>query len=245
MFFRRENYTHPAFKEAAVNMLPLATGIAAWGLMTGVAMVKSGMSVFEALAMTFLVYAGSSQLAAIPLIVAGAPIWVILATGFCVNLRFVVFSLHLRDYLMHLPRWRRLANGFLTADLTYALFTGRHPEPAQDAAGRLEQEAFLAGNYFLTWCSWIGASLLGIAIGNAIPAEWGLGFAGVLCLVGIVCSLANTPMRLMAAAVAGVAAVATFALPLKLNVVAAIAIAVLACMVVENRMPPPARERAA
>jgi predicted branched-subunit amino acid permease len=64
--------------------------------MTGVAMVKSGMSVFEAVAMTMLVFAGSSQLAAIPLLVAGAPAWVILATGFCVNLRFVVFSLHLQ-----------------------------------------------------------------------------------------------------------------------------------------------------
>ncbi|MBC5782836.1 AzlC family ABC transporter permease [Ramlibacter sp. USB13] len=245
MFFLPEIHRHPAFRDGIRSSSGVAPGIAAWGLMTGVAMIKSGMSVVEAVAMTLFVYAGSSQLAAIPLIVAGAPAWVVWATSFCVNLRFVVFSLHLRDYLMHLPRWRRLANGFLTADLTYALFTGRHPEPAQDAAGRLEQEAFLAGNYFLTWCSWIGASLVGIAIGNAIPAEWGLGFAGVLCLVGIVCSLANTPMRLMAAAVAGVAAVATFALPLKLNVVAAIAIAVLACMVVENRMPPPARERAA
>ena len=81
--------------------------------------------------MTLLVYAGSSQLAAIPLIVAGAPAWVIWATGFCVNLRFVVFSLHLRAYLMHLPRWRRLVNGFLTADMSYALFT--QPLPA---AGR-------------------------------------------------------------------------------------------------------------
>jgi predicted branched-subunit amino acid permease len=54
------------------------------------------MSVVEAVAMTLFVYAGSSQLAAIPLIVAGAPAWVIWATGFCVNLRFVVFSLHLR-----------------------------------------------------------------------------------------------------------------------------------------------------
>jgi predicted branched-subunit amino acid permease len=74
----------------------VAPGIAAWGLMTGVAMVKSGMSVTESVAMTLLVYAGSSQLAAIPLIMAGAPMWVIWATGFCVNLRFVVFSLHLR-----------------------------------------------------------------------------------------------------------------------------------------------------
>ena len=106
-----------------------AVGIGAWGLMTGVAMVKSGMSVFESVAMTLLVYAGSSQLAAIPLLIAGAPAWVILATGFCVNLRFVVFSLHLRPYLMHMPRWRRLTHGYLTADMSYALFTGRYPQP--------------------------------------------------------------------------------------------------------------------
>src|SRR6478735_12689191 len=106
-------------------MASLAPGIGAWGLMTGVAMVKSGMSVVEALAMTFLVYAGSSQLASIPLIVAGAPMWVILATGFCVNLRLMVFSLHLRPYLMHMPRWRRLVNGYLTADMSYAMFTRR------------------------------------------------------------------------------------------------------------------------
>lgn len=244
MFFLPAVHRHPAFREGIRSSSAIAPGIGAWGLMTGVAMIKSGMSVVEAVAMTLFVYAGSSQLAAIPLIIAGAPAWVVWATSFCVNLRFVVFSLHLREYLMHLPRWRRLANGFLTADMSYALFTARHPEPATDDAGRREQEAFLAGNYFLTWCSWIGASLVGIAVGNAIPGSWGLGFAGVLCLVGIVCSLANTPLRVLAAVVAGAAAVAAYALPLKLNVVAAIAIAVLACMLVEHRVPA-LRERAA
>lgn len=218
-------------------MAPLAAGISAWGLMTGVAMVKSGMSVFEALAMTFLVYAGSSQLAAIPLIVAGAPIWVILATGFCVNLRFVVFSLHLRPYLMHLPRWRRLVNGYLTADLTYALFTRQFPAPGETPQQRREQEAYLAGNYGVTWCSWMGTSVVGIALADLIPSEWGLGFAGVLCLIGILCSLASTPARLMAAVVAGAAAVAAYAFPLKLNIVVAIATAVLAGLWLEHRLP--------
>jgi predicted branched-subunit amino acid permease len=245
VFFLPSIYRHPAFREGMRASSSVAPGIGAWGLMTGVAMIKSGMSVIESVAMTLFVYAGSSQLAAIPLIIAGAPAWVVWATAFCVNLRFVVFSLHLREYLMHLPRWRRIANGFLTADMTYALFTSRHPEPATDGEGRRAQEAYLAGNYFLTWCSWIGASLVGIAVGNAIPGSWGLGFAGVLCLVGIVCSLANTPLRVLAALVAGAAAVATYALPLKLNVVAAIAIAVLACLAVEHRMPPAARERTA
>ena len=112
-----------------------ALGIGAWGLMTGVAMVKSGMSVIESVAMTLLVYAGSSQLAAIPLLIAGAPAWVILATGFCVNLRFVVFSLHLRPYLMHMPRWRRLVHGYLTADMSYAMFTRPLSAARRDRAG--------------------------------------------------------------------------------------------------------------
>jgi predicted branched-subunit amino acid permease len=205
--------------------------------MTGVAMVKSGMSIVEALAMTFLVYAGSSQLAAIPLIVAAAPAWVILATGFCVNLRFVVFSLHLRPYLMHLPRWRRMVNGYLTADLSYALFTRRFPEPGTSEAQHREQEAYLAGNYFVTWTSWMLPGVAGIVLANFIPSTWGLGFAGVLCLVGILCSLANTRLRLLSAGVAAVAAVVAYALPLKLNIVAAIAAAVLASFWLEGRVP--------
>ncbi len=218
-------------------MAPLAPGIAAWGLMTGVAMVKSGMSVVEALAMTFLVYAGSSQLAAIPLIVAGAPPWVILATGFCVNLRFVVFSLHLRPYLMHLSRWRRLVNGYLTADMSYALFTRRFPTPGKTAEALAEQEAYLSGNYFVTWCSWTLAGVVGIGLAHLIPSAWGLGFAGVLCLVGVLCSLANTPLRRLSAFVAGAAAVMAYSLPLKLNIVLGIAVAVVVSSWLEKKAP--------
>jgi predicted branched-subunit amino acid permease len=237
VFFLPSIHRHAAFREGAREMVPLATGIAAWGLMTGVAMVKSGMSVVEALAMTFLVYAGSSQLAAIPLIVAGAPAWVILATGFCVNLRFVVFSLHLRPYLMHLPRWRRMTHGYLTADMSYAMFTRRFPKPAETQAARAEEESYLAGNYFVTWTSWMLPGVAGIGLANLIPTSWGLGFAGVLCLVGILCSLANTPLRLLSALLAGAAAVAAYALPLKLNIVLAISVAVLASFWLEKRSP--------
>jgi predicted branched-subunit amino acid permease len=191
--------------------------------------------VIEALAMTFLVYAGSSQLAAIPLLVAGAPAWVILATGFCVNLRFVVFSLHLRPYLMHMPRWRRMTHGYLTADMSYALFTRKYPQPPLTISEQEAQEAYLTGNYFVTWCAWMGMSVLGIALANFIPQHWGLGFAGVLSLVAIVCSMATTRLRLLAALIAGATAVAAYALPLKLNIVVAIGVAVLLCFWLEKQ----------
>lgn len=122
---------HPLFWVGAREMSGISIGLTAWSFMTGVAMVKSGMTLTESVLMSLLVFAGSAQLAAIPLIAAGAPLWVVLAAAFCVNLRFVVFSLHLRDYFMFLPRARRLWLGYFTGDVTYVLYTRRFPRPAE------------------------------------------------------------------------------------------------------------------
>jgi predicted branched-subunit amino acid permease len=211
-----------------------APGIAAWGLMTGVAMMNSGMSTLEALLMSVIVFAGSSQLAAIPLLTAGAPMWVILATGFCVNLRFVVFSAHLRPFVMHLPLWQRLMTGYLTADLSYVLFVKRYPQPGTSAAQLLGQQAYLAGNCGVNWLAWVGCSLLGVGLSNFVPISWGLGFAGILALLGIMCSLASSKLRVVSAGVAGAAAVVAYALPLKMNILVAIATAVALCLMVES-----------
>ena len=227
-------FKHTEFRLGLKDMSSVAPGLAAWGLMTGVAMAKSGMSGFEAVLMTLLVFAGSSQLAAIPLLAAGAPMWVILATAFCVNLRFIVFSAHLRAYLMHQPLWRRLVSGFFTADLSYVLFTKRYPHPSEEALTRRAQEAYLAGNATMSWLAWVVPSLLGIALAHSIPLSWGLGFAAILALLGILCSLVTTRLCAVSAGVAGAAAVAAFALPLKLNILVAIAAAVAACLMLEK-----------
>jgi predicted branched-subunit amino acid permease len=212
--------------------------------MTGVAMVKSGMTPFEAVAMSLLVFAGSSQLAAMPLMAVGAPVWVILSTAFCVNLRFVVFSAHMRPYLMHLPlRWR-LVHGYLMVDLSYVLFTRRYHQPPTTEGERREQLAYLSGGSVCNWLGWQTASLLGIALANVIPAHWGLGFAGILALIGVGCSLASSHLRRVSAGVAGMAAVAAYALPLKLNIVVAIASAVALCLILEETWPKTPRARA-
>ena len=237
MFLQRANRSHPEFRIGASEMWPQAPGMAAWGLMTGVAMAKSGMSLFESLLMTLTVFAGSSQLAATPLLIAGAPAWVVLATAFCVNLRFVVFSLHLRPYLVHLPWLERISHGYLTTDLTYVMFTRRFAHPGDSPEAHRGQEAYLAGSNTACWLSWMPASVAGVVLANFIPTAWGLGFAGILCLIGILCSLASTRLRVMSAAVAATAAIVAYSLPFKLNIVVAIAVAVLACMSAERLRP--------
>ena len=238
MFFSRTQRRNPAYRQGFMEMLTVAPGIAAWGLMTGVAMAKSGMSTPDVLAMAILVFAGSSQLAAIPLLAAGAPLWVILATAFCVNLRFVVFSAHLRSYLMHLPRRQRVTAGYFVADLTYVLFIKRYPVPGTTEQERADQMAYLAGNATINWLSWTGCTVLG----NYIPAAWGLAFAGVLALTGILCSLATSRMRVLSALMGAVVAIMAYALPLKLNILVAIAAAVVLCSVLESYLASNVRE---
>jgi len=71
-------------------------------------------------------------------------------------------------------------------------------------------------------------------LANFIPPGWGLGFAGVLSLIGVLCSLIRTKVRALSAAIAGIVAVLAFAVPFKLNILIAIAAAALVCNLVEK-----------
>ena len=222
----RSLVAHPAFRGGLADMAAVSLGLAAWGLVTGVAMVKSGLTVPQALLMSFTVYAGSAQLAVLPLIVLGAPLWVIWATAFCVNLRFVIFSAQWRPYFMRFRRRTRLLLGYLSGDISYVLFMKRHPEPPAPGEVVEGQIEYFAGSVTANWLGWQIPSVAGILLADVIPTEWGLAFAGTLALLGLSYALVSDRATLVAAVVAGGAAVAAFALPFKLHIVVAIVAAV-------------------
>jgi predicted branched-subunit amino acid permease len=226
----RQLFHHPEFRRGARDMLPMLPGIAAWGLVTGVAMVKSGLGVWLALLMSLTVYAGSSQLASLPLIAMGAPIGVVLLTGFVVNLRFVIYSAQWRWYFGGLPRAQRMLLGYFAADLNYAVFLKAWPEP-EPQPGQLP---YFIGGVAVIWLGWQVPSIAGIVLADVVPPQWGLGFAGTLALIGLTCSLLVDRATWVCAVVAGSAAVAAFALPYKLNIVVAVAAAVAAGLLMER-----------
>ena len=55
---------HPLFWVGAREMSGISVGLTAWSFMTGVAMVKSGMSLTEAVLMSLLVFASSASVPA-------------------------------------------------------------------------------------------------------------------------------------------------------------------------------------
>lgn len=233
-------WRHPEFSRGAREMAAIALGVAAWGLVAGVAMAKSGLGIGWSVVMSLLVFSGTSQLAALPLIVSGAPMWVVWATALCVNLRFVVFSVQWRPYWVHLPARRRVPLAYFCADLNYVTFLRRFPEskPAP------EQWPYFWGGMAVNWGAWQTSSLLGIGLAHQLPMHWGLGFAGTMALLAITYTLVTDRATWIAAIVAACAAVAAYALPLRLNILVAIAAAVALGIVMDHARPrQPARAK--
>jgi predicted branched-subunit amino acid permease len=228
-----------AFRDGLRTMSTSAVTIFTWALVTGLAMGKSTLTVWQAVSMSLLVYAGTAQLAALPLIALALPIWTTLITAFVVNLRFVIFSIGMQAHFCSLPLWRRATLGYFTADFGYLMYTSRYPEahpPGENVADRRSRIAFMYGLTFGNWSIWQMGSLLGIALAGQIPQSWGLEFAGTLALIAIIVPMLDRAAARCAAGVAAFVAVVSMSLPFKLNIVLAI-IAAIVVGIVSDRRP--------
>jgi len=222
----RRLWRHDECRQGMLDMARVMPGMMTWALVTGVAMAKSGLPLSIALMMSLSVFAASAQLSAVPLLLAGAPLWVVWLTALCVNLRFVIFSVQMRRHMMVLPlRWRLVA-GYFTADVTYVLSVHRHGETESASNEHVAPLAYFVGLVAVNWSGWNIASLLGVLFATWIPQAWGLGFAGTLALLGLLVSLAKDKRTLATAVLAGTSAVALFGLPYRLYIVVAVAAAV-------------------
>ncbi len=209
---------------------PTLFGIGVWGVVVGIAMVKTGLTVPQALGMTLLVFAGSAQLASLPLIAADAPIWVVFATALVINLRFIIFSALLAPHFAHLPWKRRLALGYTAGDMSTAMFLQRFPSE-EPALGKL---SYLKGLLIPNWAAWQVGSIAGIFLGSAVPEQWGLGFAGTLAIICIMIPLMAGRAALCGVAVAAVVAVQAHALPYKLGLLAATIAGMFTAMLIQE-----------
>ena len=219
-----------AFALGLREMLPAVPAMAAWSLVTGVAMAKSALSLGEATGLSLIAYAGAAQLAALPLLVAGAPILVSVLSALMVNLRFVIYSAALAPSFRRLALRERLALGYLISDMGFVIYMRREPQLRQSP---------LRGWYFLglstvVFVVWHSSSLIGLFAAAAIPANWGLDFAGTLALLALLVPMLASRPSLVGAAVAAALSVALRELPFKLGVVVAI-LAGISCAVLAER----------
>jgi predicted branched-subunit amino acid permease len=224
MLHRLSDTNRRAFLEGVRTFYPAFMATFSWGLVTGVAMSKSALTAAQALGMSFAVYAGSSQLAVLPLFAARLPLWTVLLTAAMVNLRFVIFSAGLAPHFSYLPMRRRLLLGYFNGDIIYLMFSARN-FPVGWQPGK---EAFYWGLAVSCWSAWQVSSIIGIVLASLIPDNWGLELAGTLALIPIIVSAIMTRSTLAAVAVASVVALLAFDLPYRLGLPIAVCAALVA-----------------
>lgn len=218
------------FLRGVRELLPAWPGIFAWGLVTGVAMVKSGLSVTDATLLSLVAYAGSAQLAALPLIAAFAPLWLVTLTAITVNLRFIVYSVLTRRHFAHLGAQRRLWLGYLVGDIMFVRFSSlieREPDYPQ-------RVPYYFGGAIGNWVIWQVSSIIGIFAATTIPTAWGLELAGTLTLVALLVPLCVSRPVLAGAVVAAITSVLAHDVPMRLGLLLAIVLGVITAFTVER-----------
>ena len=206
-------------------------GVAPFGIITGVAMVSSGISPYAAMSMSLLVFAGASMVASAQLLTQGTPVVLIIVATLFINLRFMMYSASLRPYFAHLPlRWRVFIS-YLQADNVYGLTLMRFA----DHPGAPHKLEFFLGAGIPIWLMWQLSVLAGVLVGASVPASWRMEFAAPLAFIAMSVPFLRDRAMVAAALAAGLTVVAAHGLPLRLNLLLAAAAGITAGMLMERK----------
>ena len=210
-------------------MLPACIGLIPFGLVCGVGAAAAGATVWGALGMSAIIFSGAAQIIAAQLLAVGAPIAVIVLTCFVAGLRFLMYSAAIAPYLRPLPpRWQQ-ALAFLLTDQAFAAAIRRFDAGGDPRAGGLH---FLGAGFAL-WAFWQATNVVGFFAGNLVPPNWSMEFAVPLCFIALIAPHFRNAPQVGAGVLAGVAVVALDGLPMRLNLIAAGVVGILAGTAIE------------
>lgn len=221
-----------AFRAGLKDMVPAFPAIVAWGLVTGVAMAQSGLPLTKAYGLSTISYAGSAQLAALPLLVGHAPVWVIALTALMVNLRFVIYSAALRPVLAELSLRRRFGLAYLIGDMSFVMYM-RHSSSKSPAT----RAAYFGGLSAANFLPWHFGSYVGLFAAGHIPADWGLDFAGLLALLALLVPLLASLPTVVGCVIAGIAGIALNGLPAHAGLIVATLLGIAGAVAVDHLRP--------
>jgi 4-azaleucine resistance transporter AzlC len=213
--------------------LPILLGVVPFGRVYGVlAITQAHLPPDVALAMSSIVFAGSSQFVGQQLMGVGTPGVVIVVTTFIVNLRHALYSASVAVFVKPLrARWKVLL-AYLLTDEAYAV-TITHYEQTEVPVEHKHWFYFGAG--LALWSTWQLSTAVGIFFGARVPESWGLDFTLALTFIALVVPRLKDRASTGAAIAASIVAIVGFALPYKLGLMAAALIGIIVGMMIETR----------
>ena len=229
-----------AFLGGMRAVVPFLFGTVPFGLVTGIATKAAGLSAAAAVAMTTMVFAGTAQIASLPLLVSGAPGFVVVLTAFIINLRFVIYSATAAPYFRHLPMRWKFALGYFMTDTGFALFLRR-------VAGQPEmdfRQYYFLGSGMTVATVWLLTAAVGVLAGAKVPPGWQLEFAATLGILALLAPFVRSKPDFAAAATGGAVALLASGLPMKLGLVAGAIAGIAAGVAAEQVLRPRPRRLA-
>ena len=166
-------------------VLPLALGVAAYGLAFGLLSSEAGFSSLETGLMSTLVFAGSAQIVAVERLAAGAGVAAALIAGVALNLRLLLITASLRDLFAGRPWWQKVLGAHFSTDENWALTIARR---SQQPGGGFW---FLIGTGGGLLAAWVFSTTLGVELAAHIPnpETYGADFAFTAAFIAISSSL--------------------------------------------------------
>lgn len=222
---RREEFLAGMKAEA-----PMLLGVIPFGLVFGVLGLQAGLPGWAVVAMSSVVFGGSSQVVFAQLWGAAVPVPVIVGTVGVVNLRHTLYSASVAHLLRGLPlRWK-LGLAYLLTDEAYMGAVGRLSAGPQTP----QRHWFLFGTGLTLWACWQLATLGGVLVGAVIPTSWSLDFSIALTFIALLVPGLHRRSELVAAGVAACVAVMAQDMPYKLWIITAALAGMLAGMAVRR-----------
>jgi 4-azaleucine resistance transporter AzlC len=220
-----------AFVSGTKAIVPVLLALIPFAVAFGATATGSGLSTLEALAMSVFVFAGAAQLAAIPLISAGASVAVVVLTVLVINLRLTLYSASLAPHFRGLPAgWKSLLSYLLTDQAYVATITrfddGETEEP--------DKRWYYLGVALAIWITWQAATMLGVFLGAWASEGWSLDFVLPLTFIALAVPAIKDRATTAAALSAGGAAVLAATLPLNLGLITAASVGVLGGLFAES-----------
>ena len=205
-----------AFLSGARAVSPILLGVIPFAMIAGIAAIKVGFTKLEALGMSYIVFAGAAQLAAIDLIGRHAPVAIVILTALIINLRFFMYSASLAPHFNGLPLRGRGLLAYLLTDQAYAISIA-----AYSGERRSLKHWFYFGAALTLWGVWQTSTAVGVFLGGQIPQSWSLDFAIPLTFLALLFPTIRNRPSLAAAISAGALALAAHRLPYNLGLLLA------------------------
>ncbi len=183
--------------------IPIVVVIAAVGITFGVLATQAGFPVWATLLMSFLVYAGAAQLAALQLLLLGVSPLSIVLTIAVINSRFLAMSASIAQRLQRFDLIERIAYAIQMTDASFAIHTAR----LIDAPPR-RFEIFTT--HILSHTAYLAGTWLGILAGRSIIdfERFAIDFALPVMFLALLIPLVRKRADFAVAIIAGGAAIA-------------------------------------